>query len=116
MERALRPLVVPLSSLGPIAAAGPIAAGPEPVAAAGVNLTPPGPGSFTATFLCITVGVWMMPSSSETGFVWPTEALVPSSGDGLEPPLWSGSAWDASAASGGLMGSGVVGDATEFRF
>jgi len=25
----------------------------------------------------------MMPSSSETGFVWPTEALVPSSGDGL---------------------------------
>ena len=35
-------------------------AGPEPDAA-GVNLTPPGPGSFTATFLCITVGTWMMP-------------------------------------------------------
>ena len=30
-------------------------AGPEPDAA-GVNLTPPGPGSLTATFLCITVG------------------------------------------------------------
>jgi len=26
-------------------------------------LTPPGPGSFTATFLRITVGVWMVPSS-----------------------------------------------------
>ena len=26
-------------------------------------MTPPGPGSFTATFLRITVGVWMVPSS-----------------------------------------------------
>ena len=33
----------------------------DPLCAAGVNLTPPGPGSFTATFLCITVGTWMMP-------------------------------------------------------
>ena len=78
-------------------------------------MTPPGPGSFTATFLRITVGVWMVPSSlglnrwllgpktcarwsrsppldrlpplgqsplgpnrmPETGFMWPTEALVP---------------------------------------
>ena len=84
--------------LEPFAAAGPIAAGPEPdVGAAGVNLTPPGPGSFTATFLCITVG-----------------RTMPSSLTGFEPPLGTGSARDASAASGGLMVSDVAGDAPEF--
>jgi len=75
----------PIAALGPIAMGlmGPIAAGtvvvvceptrdvvagPEPDAA-GVNLTPPGPGSFTATFLCITVGTWMMPFSLSATFL-----------------------------------------------
>ena len=114
MERALRPLV----SLGPIAAGVVVVCEPTPLGrspldlmeralrpsvplepdwcrfagpdAAGVNLTPPGPGFLTATFLCITVG-------KDDG-----AEPVPSSGTGLEPPLGSGSARDASAASGGL--------------
>ena len=73
-------------------------AGPEPDAA-GVNLTPPGPGSFTATFLCITV---MPLSETVPSSGPPSSETVPSSGTGFEPPLWSGSAWDASAAAGGL--------------
>jgi len=55
----------------------------------GSNLTPPAPGSFTATFLCITV----MPLSETVPLSGPPSSeTVPSSGTGFEPPLWSGSA------------------------
>ena len=40
----------------------------------------------------------MMPSSSETGLMWPTEALTPPQGDVIPP-------------HGAVMGSGVAGDA-----
>ena len=42
-----------------------------------------------------------MPSLSETGFVWPTEALMPPQGDVMSPP------------HGAVMGLGVAGDAPD---
>ena len=51
--------------------------------AAGVNLTPPGPGSFTATFLCIAVG---KSDASRGRCACASMRLVPSSGAGFVPP------------------------------
>ena len=86
--------------------------------AAGVNLTPPAPGSFTATFLCITVGVWMVPSSLGLNrwLLGPKACARWSRSPPLDrSPLGPIAAGPEPVPSSTGLVSDVAGDAPEFR-